>query len=375
MRKPLLFFFSFFILHSAFFIPAPVMAQGEEYFSRAKVLQIKDQGTQNIAGYDNPYQLVELAFMDGPQVGTTRTIEHGGIFTLTKNQLVKPGDLVVISTLVKDNEAQNIIIDKYRLSPLLWIIGGFFLLVLVSAGFKKGLGSIVGLGISLAIITKFIVPQILAGRDPIAIALIGSIVMLVTTMYLAHGFNKQTSLAVLATAVTLSLTGILSVIFVNATKLTGLGSEDATSLQIGLDTINFQGLLLGGMMIGALGVLDDITTGQTAAVYELHNANPQLHFLELIKRARKIGTEHIASLVNTLVMAYAGASLALFIILVMNPSHEPYWVIFNSELIAEEIVRTLAGSIGLILAVPITTLLAATVVSREHTASPTHSEH
>ena len=128
-------------------------------------------------------------------------------------------------------------------------------------------------------------------------------------------------------------------------------------------------------MIGALGVLDDITTGQTAAVYELHKANPSLHFLELIKRARKIGTEHIASLVNTLVMAYAGASLALFIILVMNPSHQPLWVIFNSELIAEEIVRTLAGSIGLILAVPITTVLAATVVTREHDKSPDHSDH
>ena len=374
MRKIVLFLLSLSIFNYQLSIKAFAQSP-QEYFSKAKVLDIKDQGTQNIAGYENPYQLVELAFIDGPQAGTTRTIEHGGIFTITNYQLVKPGDIVVVSTIVQDQQAQNTIIDKYRLDPLLWITGGFFLLVLVTAGLKKGLGSIIGLAISLAIITKFIVPQILAGRDPIAIALIGSIVMLVTTMYLAHGFHKQTSIAVLATAITLSVTGILSVIFVNLTKLSGLGSEDATSLQIGLNTINFRGLLLGGMMIGALGVLDDITTGQTAAVYELHKANPSLHFLELIKRARKIGTEHIASLVNTLVMAYAGASLALFIILVMNPSHQPLWVIFNSELIAEEIVRTLAGSIGLILAVPITTVLAATVVTREHDKSPDHSDH
>ena len=374
MRKIVLFLLSLSIFNYQLSIKAFAQSP-QEYFSKAKVLDIKDQGTQNIAGYENPYQLVELAFIDGPQAGTTRTIEHGGIFTITNYQLVKPGDIVVVSTIVQDQQAQNTITDKSRLDPLIWITGGFFLLVLVTAGLKKGLGSIVGLAISLAIITKFIVPQILAGRDPIAIALIGSIVMLLSTMYLAHGFHKQTSIAVLATAVTLSVTGILSVIFVNLTKLSGLGSEDATSLQIGLNTINFRGLLLGGMMIGALGVLDDITTGQTAAVYELHKANPSLHFLELIKRARKIGTEHIASLVNTLVMAYAGASLALFIILVMNPSHQPLWVIFNSELIAEEIVRTLAGSIGLILAVPITTVLAATVVTREHDKSPDHSDH
>ena len=374
MRKIVLFLLSLSIFNYQLSIKAFAQSP-QEYFSKAKVLDIKDQGTQNIAGYENPYQLVELAFIDGPQAGTTRTIEHGGIFTITNYQLVKPGDIVVVSTIVQDQQAQNTITDNYRLDPLIWITGGFFLLVLVTAGLKKGLGSIVGLAISLAIITKFIVPQILAGRDPIAIALIGSIVMLLSTMYLAHGFHKQTSIAVLATAVTLSVTGILSVIFVNLTKLSGLGSEDATSLQIGLNTINFRGLLLGGMMIGALGVLDDITTGQTAAVYELHKANPSLHFLELIKRARKIGTEHIASLVNTLVMAYAGASLALFIILVMNPSHQPLWVIFNSELIAEEIVRTLAGSIGLILAVPITTVLAATVVTREHDKSPDHSDH
>lgn len=145
-----------------------------------------------------------------------------------------------------------------------------------------------------------------------------------------------------------------------------MGSDEATSLLFGeTSNINFKGLLLGGMIIGFLGVLDDITTSLSATVFELKRVNPKLNFKGLVQSALKIGNEHISSLVNTLVLAYAGASLPLFLFIVLNPQEYPLWFIINSELISEEIVRTLVGSIGLLFAVPITTLLAAWVNARK----------
>ena len=142
--------------------------------------------------------------------------------------------------------------------------------------------------------------------------------------------------------------------------LSGLGTDDAFSLQFGqTGNINFKGLLLGGIIIGTLGVLDDITTSLSATIEEIKKANPKYTFWELVKSGLRVGSEHISSLVNTLVLAYAGVSLPLFLFLILNPMQHPLWTILNSEIIVEEIVRTLAGSIGLILAVPITTLLAA----------------
>jgi uncharacterized membrane protein len=188
-------------------------------------------------------------------------------------------------------------------------------------------------------------------------------------MFLAHGFNKQTTLAFGSTLITLIGAAILSVIFVSLTRLTGAGTEEAFYLQFGsLEKLNLQGLLLGGIMIGVLGVLDDITTGQTAAVYEIHKADPKLKLADLYKRGINVGKEHIASLVNTLVLAYAGASLPLFLIFNLNDSI-PLWVNLNSEFIIEEIIRTLVGSTALVLAVPISTFIAA----RSLTQPPKHS--
>ena len=213
--------------------------------------------------------------------------------------------------------------------------------------------------VSVLVILQFIVPQILQGQDPLLVSIAGSLAIMLLTIYLAHGISKRTTVALGATAIALLITGVLSYFFVNITDLTGVGSEDAYLLQFGPASINLKGLLLGGIIIGALGVLDDITTSQSAAVFEIAKANKKLEFMDLIMRGYVVGKEHIASLVNTLVLAYAGASLSLFIIFVLNPSNQPYWVILNSQIIVEEVIRTLAGSIGLVMAVPIATILAA----------------
>lgn len=331
---------------------------------RARVTAVLAEGTEESGGYENPYQELTVELLDGPERGVVVPLEHGRTFSITDAQKVSVGDTVVVEFLEQQSAGRYVITDKYRLEPLVWISVGFFLLVILSAGLK-GLGSIIGMVLSLAVIVVYVVPQILAGRDPLVVSLTGSAFILLSTMYLAHGYSRQTTIAVMATAATLLITGVLSTLFVNLAHLTGMGSEDAYSLKLGATAaINLKGLLLGGMILGALGVLDDITTSQVAAVFELKRANRSLGLADLVKRARAIGVEHIASLVNTLVMAYAGAAMPLFIIIVLNPTNLPLWAIFNSEFLAEEIVRTLSGSIGLVLAVPVTTGAAAWYLTR-----------
>ena len=181
-------------------------------------------------------------------------------------------------------------------------------------------------------------------------------------LYLAHGINARTTTAVLGTVGALFITGVLAWIFVTGTHLTGLASEESGLLAASLSGVSLKGLLLGGIVIGSLGVLDDVTVTQASAVWELHQANPSYGFSRLYAAGLRIGRDHIASTVNTLVMAYAGASLPLLVLFTL--SSRQLGDVLTSEILAQEIVRTLVGSIGLISAVPITTALAAFVADR-----------
>lgn len=279
---------------------------------------------------------------------------------------LKVGENVVVNkTTFPTGEISYQVIDKYRLPELSGIFVAFFVLVLILSKWR-GFGSFLGMIVSLVVIVLYIVPQILYGQDPLMISIIGSCMILMSSIYLSHGFSRQTTIAIVSTFVTLILAGSLSVLFVNLTELTGLGSEDIYALQFGQETanINYRGLLLGGMIIGFLGVLDDVTTSLAATVFELKKQNPKLNFRDLVRSTLNVGREHVSSLVNTLILAYAGASLPIFLFIVVNPQQYPLWFMINSELISQEIVRTLAGSMGLLFAVPITTLLAALAVSK-----------
>lgn len=346
------------------FFPSPANAQNPnvslaDTYYRASVKEVIDEGSTVTNGVEIPYQVVRVKLLDGREQGTELTIDHGKTFSIDKSKFVKAGQtVVVLRTIGPDNAPIFQIIDVYRLNSLWPFLIMFALGVLVLSGWR-GAGSIAGMIISLLVIAGFIVPNILSGKDPLTISIVGCMGIMVVTIYLAHGFSKKTTIALIATFLTLLMTGLLSVLLVKMAHLTGLGSEDAYSLKLGpMAAINFRGLLLGGILIGALGVLDDVTTGLTASVFEIHKANTHISFLELIRAGLRVGREHVSSLVNTLVLAYAGASLPMFIIIVTNPNNYPIWSVFNSEMIVEEIVRTLAGSVGLITAVPLTTLLA-----------------
>jgi uncharacterized membrane protein len=334
-------------------------ANPTEAYETAKVLTVVSQGNKTMGGKQVPYQKLQLQVLDGPDKGKTMTLTYGDLVELRPQLEVTQGDTVVITKSIANNKTTYEVVDTYRIYHL-YPIAILFLVIVLLVTRLKGLGALIGLGISLTIIITFIVPQILAGKDPLLASIVGSMFIMVATMYLAHGFSQKTNIALISTSLSLVLAGVLSYASVHYTFLSGLGNENAANLQFGqTGDINFQGLLLGGIIIGSLGVLEDITTGLAASIQELTLANSRLKFRELIASGLRIGSEHIAALVNTLVLAYAGVGLPIFLFLVLNPNHQPLWYIINSEFIMEEIVRTLAGSIGLILAVPITTIFAA----------------
>jgi len=310
------------------------------------------------------YQKLELLITKG-SLKDEKIIIESGTMPLANLQKYQEGAKVIVS-YSKDFEGNDFfyITDYVRRGSLLWLFIIFVVLVAVVARWR-GMTSLLGMGASFFIIFKFILPKILAGSDPIQIAIIGSLFIIPITFYLSHGFNKKTTVAVAGTAIALIITGVLAGVFVESAKLTGFASEEAGFLQVAKQgSVNIKGLLLAGIIIGVLGVLDDITVSQSAIVLQLKKANPRLKFEELYKRAMDVGQDHISSMVNTLVLIYTGAALPLLLLFINNP--HPFSEVINYEIIADEVVRTLVGSIGLILAVPITTLIAVIVTEKNN---------
>ncbi|MER8029929.1 YibE/F family protein [Streptomyces bauhiniae] len=258
-------------------------------------------------------------------------------------------------------ELQYSVTDINRRFPMALLAGVFALAVVV--GRLRGVMALVALAISFLVLNFFVLPAILQGANPLLVAVVGSSAIMLIALYLCHGLSARTSVAVLGTLISLSLIGVLGSEFIDWAALSG-NTDDNTGLIHGLyPSIDMSGLLLAGVIIGSLGVLDDVTVPQTSAVWELHEANPSMGWRGLYGAAIRIGRDHIASVVNTLVLAYAGAALPL--LLLFSIARSGVGTVANSELVAEEIVRTLVGSIGLVASVPVTTLLAALVVSAD----------
>lgn len=274
------------------------------------------------------------------------------------------GDDVVLSYAGSDpDEASSYqVVDYQRGAPLL-VLGLVFAAAVVVLGRMQGVAALAALGLSFVVLVGFVLPAILAGQDPLLVAVVGAGLIMFTALYLTHGFSARTSTAVLGTLLSLGLIGALSALFAATTRLTGLDEESSGLLGALGPNIDTRGLLLAGIVIGALGVLDDVTVTQTSAVWELRNANPALGWRQLYRAGLRIGRDHVASAVNTLVLAYAGAALPLLLAYALSGSG--FHQVITSLAVAQEVVRTLVGSIGLIAAVPITTAIAAAVVVRE----------
>ncbi|MGW3862731.1 YibE/F family protein [Streptomyces sp. NPDC005047] len=279
-------------------------------------------------------------------------------------QLHEGQEVVVAYEPSAPRDLQYSVTDINRRLPLA-LLAGIFALAVVVVGRLRGLMALISLAISFLLLNFFILPAILQGSNPLLVAVIGSSAIMLIALYLCHGLSARTSVAVLGTLISLLLIGVLGSLFIDWAALTG-NTDDNTGLIHGLyPSIDMSGLLLAGVIIGSLGVLDDVTVTQTSAVWELHEANPTMGWRGLYRAGIRIGRDHIASVVNTLVLAYAGAALPL--LLLFSIAQSGVGTVANSELVAEEIVRTLVGSIGLVASVPVTTALAALVVSADRT--------
>lgn len=267
------------------------------------------------------------------------------------------GDRVIVQTQEIQGTRQFFVSDRVRRPALLWLAALFVISVLLFGGIGA-LRSFLGTAASFLVLFFAIIPAILNGMSPVLVAVFGSVVIMLISFLSSHGWNRKTFAALAGTTLSLMLTGMLARFFTNFAALVGASDEEMMFLVGDYPDIDTRGILLAGILIGTLGVLDDVTIAQSSAVAELKDANPQLSARQLYRRALRIGSDHIAATVNTLILAYAGASLPLLLLLVGAPAGESWLTMINREILATEIVRTLVGSIGLLAAVPLTTLFA-----------------
>jgi uncharacterized membrane protein len=327
---------------------------------RAEVITILEEGITDLAGQPQNYQVARVRILEGPYAGQNMEIDYGLRQIRPAELRLQVGEeLLVTISQRPDGGVFAYFTDFTRTNALLWLLLTFVAFSIVISGWKAVRG-LLGMAISLAVILGYIVPQILAGKDPVLVSITGSFVLLAITLYLVYGWTLKTHSAVLGTLIALILTGLLASYFMNVTRLTGFGTEDAMFLiQMSDYQVNLRGLLLGGILIGALGVLDDLVITQASVVFELRSANPGLDYRQLYRRAMHVGRDHVAATVNTLVLAYVGVSLPMLLLFTL--SGQNLVNLLNLEFVAEEIVRTLVGSLGLVSAVPITTALSCAI--------------
>jgi uncharacterized membrane protein len=281
-------------------------------------------------------------------------------YTGAGSAVLHTGDPVVLATTTGPTGEVYEFFDYQRHSSML-ILALVFAVFVVAVGRWRGLGALAGLAVTWAVLARFTFPALLEGRSGLAVALVTSALVICVVLYIAHGFNARTSTAALGTLLSLGLVGALGAAAVHFTHLSGVGSEDVTYLKVAAGRISLEGLLLAGMIIGSLGVLNDVTVTQASAAWEIHHANPGRGALAVYRAGMRVGRDHIASTIYTLVLAYAGAALPL--LLLFDLAGRGFTSVVTSETIAEEVVRALVGSLGLVASVPLTTAFAAFAVT------------
>jgi len=320
---------------------------------RGKIISAKVVAVVNEEVEDNQlYQQLELVTDQGEKLQLKTEA-----LPLVSGQKYRAGDrLLIESVKTEDGQTHWQIFDYYR-QPFLSYLFVFFIILVIVIARVRGLSSLLGMALSFLVIFYLLLPELMAGSNPVFVALIGSLILIPVTFFLSHGLNLKTITAIAGTLVALALTAGLAYLSVHQAHLSGFVSEEAGFLQdLTNGRFSPQGLLLAGIILSLVGILDDITISQAAIVFELKRANPELSRSQLYWRAMRVGQDHIASMVNTLILVYTGAALPLF--LLFFDSQRSLGQVVNSEIIAEEVVRSLVTSIGLILAVPITTFLA-----------------
>ncbi|MCU1589569.1 MAG: YibE/F family protein [Frankiales bacterium] len=276
------------------------------------------------------------------------------------------GDHVILARTADEQGRPAYYFEDFARGLPLVALAAVFAVLAIAVGRLRGFAALLGLGVAFTALVEFVLPALLSGRNPALVALTAGSAVMIVVLYLGHGVSARTTVAVLGTLCGLGLVGAIGLAAVGGTHLTGLSSDDLTAVQAAAPHVDVTGILLAGLVIGSLGVLNDVTVTQASAVWELHAANPVLGPRRLYAAAMRIGRDHIASTIYTLLLAYAGAALPVLMLFTL--SNQPLGVLAGSDLAASDIVRSLCGAIGLLLAVPLTTVIAVAAVT--HTRKP-----
>ncbi len=362
ITKTLLFAFAFLSILvtgiSTAYSADNTMAEANVY--KAEVIEILEERNKSREdGSVYVQQNILLQIIDADR--EMEQVEYHGIsdIEVVSMNYYRTGDKVYIDSYIDfDGDEVFYIVDNVRSGALL-ILVIIFLVVVIAVARLKGLRAILSLLLSFIVIIKFIIPQVIAGNDPFLISLIGGLLIMTIIIYLTEGWSRKSHLSIISVFFSLIITLLLSVLFVNLTNISGFGQDEVAYLiGVGNLDINFKGLLLAGFIIGAIGVLDDIVVGQIESTESLRKANPNLSKLEIFKLSYRIGNTHLGAIVNTLFLTYTGAALPLLLLFVLNQaaglSIERF---ISTEAVATEVVRTLVGSIGVIISMPIATFL------------------
>ena len=350
---------SIFFFSSSYFC---LSSENEEFkYHRGKIIEILAMEETEIEGIEQTQLYMHL------KVHLLKTNEFVEIETTAlkdfNTSVYEQGDRVIVSEFVTLEGQTNYSIVSYDRQNTLLLLFGIFLVLALIISSKRTLGAVTGLLFSFFIIFSFLIPKILSGANPILFSILAASIMIPVNFYLSHGLNKKTTIAIVSTIIALIITGLLALLFMSLANITGQGLEETiTIVTMVNNSINIEGLLLAGIIIGTLGVLDDITISQVAIVQQISEVGKKLDVSEVFLRAMNIGRDHMASMINTLVLVYTGASMPLLIIFVN--AELPLNYVLGLEVVAIEIVRTLVGSIGLLSAIPISTFLA-TIVFKE----------
>lgn len=385
MRRLLLIFLAF-VVFSAPAVPVfaedaaaddagatPILDEQGAYGSREVIAVVR-----SVALVPNDDGLTQYALVAQGEDGVTYDVSTSMSFSEGMHYTIAPGDRVILAVIDNlDGTSTAYLSDAVRGKGILWAFI-IFAAITIAVGLRRGLYALAGFALTLGILVWFVFPQVLAGSNPVLIAIIAGIAILAVNLFLSHGFTRNATIALGSTAVGVILAWVIGALFVSISKLSGLSAEEAVFLywQVGGVTLP-EGLLLAGIILGTVGVLDDVAITQCETVAELKAANPDFTSRDLFMRGMRVGRHHIASTVNTLVLAYAGSSLPLFLIFRADETVS-FWRFINTEAVAEEIIRTLAGTTALVLIVPLATTIAAFVwgkTSVEGRAAYVHDEH
>ena len=342
----------------------PLVQAGSADLIAGHITEVVENGTRAPvdSGAPQPFQRLRVQLDESLYRGEIVELEWGGRRALDANGFLRVGDRVLLSVTRDGNTRTYAILETVRL-PALIPVAALLVVALLVVARLKGLAALAGLATSVAVFLLAVVPAVQRGDDPLFATLVGSLGVIVVSVFVVHGFNNKSLAALCGTMAGLGIVTAIGAFALAAARMTGMGSEDQIFLAVGTDgRIDMPRLALAAVMVGSLGAIVDMAVGQASAVSELAAVDEGMRGRRLYTSALNVGRDHVGSLVNTLALAYFGGALPL--ILLLSLGYQPLVLSLNSENIVASFIAVMAASLGLVLCVPLTTAIAVMLVGR-----------